>query len=375
MEQMNQSGTTQKDLTHHWQLDELAAKSLSHQLSPEEAERIHQASQTLSAQAIKRRDENRTDLGHILTNNSDLKLAVIGPCSLDEQTDIDDVLDVAETLQNQHPGLLVATRINAAKPRTKGGWTGLWSSLEPAKRQHAFDAMKRACERGVPVVTEVTDPIQFGALAPFLSGVWLGARDATSTSLRNMASVTRLPVGLKNGTDGQAQTIDNAIQAIHMNSDDTESGVDLGTLASSPTSRGVPTGILPVANGNRTLGIIARGHELSSDLSADERRTQTLEHLSSLCTLASLRGAGVIIDGSHDVPPMLQISRKDTDRFPRVMDILLKAIEDGEVSDSDTIRGVMCEMGPHIGRTDPNWVISNETVDSMDEILTRLEKL
>ncbi len=371
----NLKNETQELLQQHWLLDELTAESLSGQLSIQEADSIKQSAGMLDEVAAKQREVNVTKFGRILTNATTKKLAILGPCSLDEQTDVSRIFDFVHRLQADHPNILIATRLNGAKPRSKGGWTGLWSSLDTGKRQHLFDAMIEANTRDIPVVTEITEPMQFGALAPLLSGIWLGARDVTSTALRAMASATRMPVGLKNGTDGSIATVENTIKAIKLSSQDTDSGVDFGTIASSPTSRGVPTGILPVGEGNPNLGIIARGHEVTGNPTPIERHQLAVNHLGNLCRLAVEQGTGVIIDGSHDVPQMFAIPRTDAGRFPKVMDILLDAIASGDIAHPEAIKGVMCEIGPQTGKTDPNWIMDHTSSHQLHTILSRLEEL
>ncbi|CAN5610118.1 3-deoxy-7-phosphoheptulonate synthase [soil metagenome] len=365
---------TDEKLQHHWMLDQFSSHTLAEQLNDEERRTVQHASETLSFNATVNRDFNRALLGQVITNNTAKKIAIVGPCSFDEETDPADIIDLVGNLQDRHPNTLVAARINGAKPRTKGGWTGLWSGSQTS-RQILFDAIRNVAEHNIPVVTEVTEPMQFGALAPMISGFWLGARDVTSTALRKMASATLMPVGLKNGTDGKPDTLEHAINAIGLATPDTNSGVDLGTVASGPFHRGVATGVLPVSEGNTTLGIIARGHEIVGSVTPEERREQTLGHLGSLCSVAVAKDIGVLIDGSHDVPPMLQISRTEPDRFPRVMELLLEDVENGNVENSHAIQGVMCEIGPHTGRTDPNWIINNASLNRLSEILSRVEEL
>lgn len=368
-------GLAKEALLGHWMMDELAAETLAASIDRPEIEKIVSLNGVMNPSAITNLEKHRRSLADIFNGATDLKVAIVGPCSFDASTRAEDIGEMVATLQQRNPKTLVAARINGAKPRTRGGWTGSAASLAESDRLHLLASMIALNQAGVPVVSEITEPMQFGSFGPMLSGMWIGARDIESTSLRSMASITRLPVMFKNGRDGSPKTVGNAINAVAMSSADTGCGVDIGTIARLASDRVVPTGHLPVGQGNLNVGIIARGHELDEDLPARARLAAAISHLCSLCTLAAARNTGVIIDGSHDVPQMLEIPRSESDRFPQVMSILLDAIEKGDVDNSQTIKGVMCEVGTNTGRTDPNWIINDKSMSQLSEILSRVEEL
>lgn len=346
-------------LTEHWGIDETAAGQLSADLSDEELGRLEHMIEPLEKGAAAR-DKARKEIGDIYTGASDKRLIVVGPCSLDGVSDYAQLLDCIQKLQQENDSAVIALRANGAKPRTSGGWTGLISSHEPGDRLALETAYREAFNRGIPIVTEVTQSEQLGTLAPYLSGYWLGARDVESTALRAMASAYHLPVAIKNGQDGSPQIVENATKAIGMSSADAEgSGVDLGTLgATSENMRGVSTGTLEVGEGNKRIAIIARGYTLPDTMTAETKHAEAMRHLSAMCLLGEKAGAAVLIDVSHSVAPMFDTGKKDQGRALRVLDEFHRALEAGKLDTRGVLRGVMAEAGVSKGRTDPNYDVT-----------------
>lgn len=349
-------------LRHHWRLDERAAEALGERIHLSEQDHyIHNVVESLDDESTKWRDDHRERIANIFTGASNEGLVVLGPCSLDAHTDYSVLFDYVNQLQDTYPDTLFAVRANSAKPRTSGGWTGLWYSSDPNERQKVFDIYDEALRHHIPVLAEVTQPTQVGALAPWMSGIWLGARDISSTTLRTMASAIHLPIGIKNGIDGDPETIKNTLKAIRSNTEMNDgSGVDLETVASTAFFPGIPTGILPVTEGNHQAAIIARGYDLPEGMSAVERRAAALDYISQMCILGAEMGSTVLIDGTHGVPPMFDIPRKDPDRIIPVLHEIKEAVRSGEVKRSDRLSGIVAEVGPNLGKTDPNYVLDDE---------------
>lgn len=349
-----------EQLEQHWAMDVEAADVLSQRIvkSGQEAV-IEEIANGLDHGASIQRDINREEIADIFTKRSDKGLMVAGPCSLDTENDYGPLFDFIDQLQEENPGAVIALRANSAKPRSSGGWTGLWYSTDPDERKVIFDTYKQAFNRGIPIVNEVTQSTQLGALAPWMSGVWIGARDVQSTTLRSAVSAIHIPVGIKNGIDGSLEAVQQGVTAVRKGSSDNDgSGVEL-TIASNQDFTGIPTGIIPVGTGNQEVAIIARGYELPEHMSGKQRRKAALDYLSSMCALGAEMGTAVLIDGTHSVPPMLEIKRKDPDRIIPVMKEFNKALHHDEIVDPDQLAGVIAEVGVSTGRTDPNYVLDD----------------
>jgi phospho-2-dehydro-3-deoxyheptonate aldolase len=351
-----------KALTHHWAMDSLAADDLARQLSAEESDIILSFVDGLDPDAVKQRDINRKLIGDRFTGKTATKLFFEGPCSEDMGVEFGDFFDFIEELHAQHEDVIHGVRLNGAKPRSGGkSWKGLWYSTNPDERNRSLQIKLEAFNRGLPVITEITEAPQLGAFAPLLSGVWVGARDVEGTALRGTLSAIHLPVGIKNPRDGSPKVVESAIDMVRSNTFDNQgSGVDIGTIASGPDNRGVPTGILSVGEGNPQNAIFARGYELHKAMTKEERRHAAIKHLSAMCTLGAQLGCAVIIDGSHGVPPMFDIPRDDPDRFLSVLEEIHMAIKQGEIESTKQIAGVIGEMGPVEGRTDKNLVLDDK---------------
>lgn len=366
-----------KQLEHHWAMDGLAADVMGESIVKSGQEGvIEEIVDHLGDVAVKTRDENRRHVGNIFSKKSDDALMVVGPCSLDAESDYGELFDYIEHLQEENPSAIIAMRANSAKPRTEGGWTGLWYSTNPEQRKAIFSTYSEAVRRGIPILAEVTQETQLGALAPWMSGVWIGARDIPSTTLRTVTSAIHLPVGVKNGIDGNPATVRQTVNAIRKGGEDNDgSGVDLGTIASNDTFSGIPTGILPIGSGNNEVAIIARGYELPETMAPEKRRQAAINYLSSMCVLGAELGSAVLIDGTHSVPPMFDIKKKDPDRIIPVMREFNKAIAHGEMENSSQLAGVIAEVGVNIGKTDPNYVLDDVRKHQLARLVKATMKL
>jgi phospho-2-dehydro-3-deoxyheptonate aldolase len=350
-------------LTHHWAMDEMAAEALAAQIERFGGqEQLNTVVADLDQDIINFRDQSRKTAANIFTRRTKKKMVILGECSVDHQTDYDELFEnienVAAEIKMVDPEVEAGVRINAAKPRTKGGWTGLSHSLDIAQRAILPSIFKKALKLNLATFSEITNVTQLGSIAPYLTGPWAGTRDMQSTAIRNGFTVYHLPSLLKNSQDGSRETIQNAANE--------DSGVDIGNIARTAYHPGISAQILPVGEGNQNVGIIARGRNLTDvekSMSSDRRRQLALEHLSSMCVAGSEQSAGLFIDGSHDVPAMFDVERdspsdpKNPNRLVKVLSEINHAIETGDIQDAQQIVGFIGEVGLKHGRTDPNYLI------------------
>jgi phospho-2-dehydro-3-deoxyheptonate aldolase len=365
-------------LTHHWMLDSVAAKEIAVNTSDESCEHIDNLLLDIESQwpAVQKRDENREEVRKIFSGESDKKLIIIGPCSLDADTEeYTELFDYVEELQKQHTDVVFGVRLNGAKPRSRGGNTGLFPSTYPGRRRKQLDAYDDAFQRGLAIFTEVTDKDQFGRLAPYLTGAWLGARDMGSTDLRTVFSATRLNILVKNGPDGRISTLQDAVTAIGKNTKENDgSGVNLGLLSYGVRHPDGGPAMLSVGEGNKNVAIIARGYEIDeeeiddegniqvvSKLTKEEREQKTYEHLSNVCKLAKKLGRIALLDGSHEVPRMMSFDKKDGSRFLKVLRKFRAAAAERRIDSVERIRGYLGEVSVNAGITDKNLELNDET--------------
>ncbi len=160
----------------------------------------------------------REAIRRVLRGEDRRLVVVVGPCSIHDPAA---ALDYAERLARLRPRvesqLLVVMRAYLEKPRTTVGWRGL---INDPRLDGSFDmeaGLTTARElllainaMGLPVATEMLDPISPQYLDDQISLATIGARTTEAQTHRALASGVSMPVGFKNGTDGGIQVAVNA---------------------------------------------------------------------------------------------------------------------------------------------------------------------
>lgn len=149
-------------------------------------------------------------------------MVITGPCSIhDEVAGIEYAERLRELQDELGDRILIVMRVYFEKPRTTVGWKGM---IYDPYLNDSFDigeGLRRARrlllkvgEMGIYTATEFLDPIVPQYLAGLVSWAAIGARTTESQTHRQMASGLSMPVGFKNGTDGDAQiAVDAMISA------------------------------------------------------------------------------------------------------------------------------------------------------------------
>jgi 3-deoxy-7-phosphoheptulonate synthase len=114
--------------------------------------------------------------------------------------------------------LIVVMRTYFEKPRTSVGWKGLINDPDLDETFHINKGLRLARkllldvnDMGLPTASEFLDTQIPQYIADLTSWVAIGARTTESQVHRELASGLSMPVGFKNGTDGNAQTAVDAI--------------------------------------------------------------------------------------------------------------------------------------------------------------------
>jgi 3-deoxy-7-phosphoheptulonate synthase len=144
--------------------------------------------------------------------------------------------------------MLLVMRAYVEKPRTTVGWKGLaydphldGSDDMAAGLTLSRELMIEMIRLGLPVATELLQPMAAGYFDDLLSWVAIGARTTESQIHREMASGLNMPVGFKNGTDGGvAVAVDAMRSAAHPHR---HFGVDSQGTRRSFRPRAIPTRI------------------------------------------------------------------------------------------------------------------------------------
>ncbi|HZL20768.1 MAG TPA: 3-deoxy-7-phosphoheptulonate synthase [Polyangia bacterium] len=276
--------------------------------------------------------ESREAATRILRQKDDRLVVVVGPCSIHDVAAAREYARGLRALADElRDALLVVMRVYFEKPRTTVGWKGLINDpyLDGTFKVNEGLALARGllldlAEMGMPAGCEFLDMITPQYIADLVSWGAIGARTTESQVHRELTSGLSMPVGFKNGTDGNTQIAIDAIQA-----------------ASHPhhflsvTKQGLSA--IVATRGNPDCHLILRGANSVPNYDAESvgRAVGALEK-------AKLPGR-LMIDCSHGN------SRKDPLRQPTVAHDLAGQLRGGDRA----IAGVMLESHLVAGRQEP----------------------
>jgi len=174
-------------------------------------------SEALAARVKRSRDEVRA----VLDGDDDRLLVVAGPCSVHDPAAALDYASRLAALRDQHyDDLLVVMRVYFEKPRTVTGWKGLINDpgMDGTHDVHhglrvARQLLVEIVTLGLPVGCEWLDPVTPQYISDTVTWGAIGARTTESQIHRQLASGLSMPVGFKNGTDGDIQVAVDACRA------------------------------------------------------------------------------------------------------------------------------------------------------------------
>jgi 3-deoxy-7-phosphoheptulonate synthase len=274
---------------------------------------------------------SRDAVAATLHGTDDRLLVIVGPCSVhDTEAARDYATRLAEKARALAEDLLIAMRVYFEKPRTTTGWKGMINDphLDDSGDVNTGLRMARGLlldvlGLGLPVGCEFLDPITPQYIADTVSWGAIGARTTESQIHRQLGSGLSMPVGFKNGTDGNVQIAVDAVRAASVSHAFT--GVD-------------PSGAAAIlrTTGNPDCHVILRGGRDAPNYGAAAVST-ALERLAA----AGLEER-LVVDASHDN------SGKDPDRQRLVAADIAAQVGSG----SAAIVGVMLESFLVAGRQD-----------------------
>ena len=197
--------------------DDLRIQSLQPLLSPailqQEIAMTEKASETV-AQA-------RKEAQAIISGEDDRCLVIAGPCSIHDTKAAREYATHLIGARHQYKeDLCILMRVYFEKPRTTVGWKGLINDPDINHSFHINKGLRQAREllrdlsdRGLPAATEFLDTIVPQFIADLIAWGAIGARTTESQVHRELASGLSMPVGFKNGTDGNVQIAMDAVSA------------------------------------------------------------------------------------------------------------------------------------------------------------------
>jgi len=285
----------------------------------------------LSEQASTVIADAREQATRIVLGQDDRLLVVAGPCSIhDPAAALDYARRLLAVRQKLAGELCIFMRVYFEKPRTTVGWKGLINDpdldgsfqinrgLRVARR-----VLLDLAELGMPAGSEFLDTISPQFIADLISWGAIGARTTESQVHRELASGLSVPVGFKNGTDGNIQICIDAIRAARN-----------PHHFLSVTKQGISA--IVTTRGNDACHVILRGSSSGPNYDA--------ESIAAVATRLREQSLpdGVMIDCSHGN------SRKDYNRQCEVASAVARQVADGSTS----ITGVMLESHLVEGRQD-----------------------
>ncbi|OPG72590.1 3-deoxy-7-phosphoheptulonate synthase [Pseudomonas ogarae] len=164
---------------------------------------------------------HRQAIRAILDGEDSRLLVIVGPCSIhDPKSALEYAANLARVAHEVRDSMLLVMRAYVEKPRTTVGWKGLaydpgldGSDDMAAGLTLSRELMREILQLGLPVATELLQPMAASYFDDLLSWVAIGARTTESQIHREMASGLGMPVGFKNGTDGGVAIASDAMRS------------------------------------------------------------------------------------------------------------------------------------------------------------------
>lgn len=166
--------------------------------------------------------DSRQEVVDILKGVDNRLLIIAGPCSIISERQALEYGKRLAALQAKVKGTIkLVMRAYFEKPRTNVGFKGLISDPHIDKASYDIDEGLRKArkilmalnEMGVAIGTEILSQTAAERLSGLISWACIGARTTESQNHREWASAFSMPVGFKNGTDGNLDTAINALLA------------------------------------------------------------------------------------------------------------------------------------------------------------------
>jgi 3-deoxy-7-phosphoheptulonate synthase len=171
--------------------------------------------------------DSRRQITDIIEGKDRRFLAIVGPCSIHDPKEGLVYAARLEALRKEVADVIcLVMRVYFEKPRTTVGWKGLVTDPHldgsddiPAGLRTAREFLLEVGKLGLPTATEFLDPMVPQYLADLVSWAAIGARTTESQTHREMTSGLSMPVGFKNGTDGEFQSaLDAMLSSRHAHS-------------------------------------------------------------------------------------------------------------------------------------------------------------
>jgi len=314
---------------------------------------------------------SRAQIAEIISGAEGRFLAILGPCSIhDPEQGLVYARRLVELRSKVEDVMLLVMRVYFEKPRTTVGWKGLITDPFLDGSDDIAAGLRRARsflldigKLGLPAATEFLDPIVPQYIADLVSWAAIGARTTESQTHREMASGLSMPVGFKNGTDGDYQS---ALDAL-LSSRSAHSFLGVSTEGKVSIIR---------TTGHPSAHIVLRGGRKRANCDP-ETIAEVLGKMDRMNLTPSL-----LVDCSHansNKQPLAQpqvwqsILRLHLDHEPRVVGAMLESnLETGR---QDLIAGQPLKPGLSITDSCLGWIETEKLIlESAEELRSKAKR-
>lgn len=240
---------------------------------------------------VKLKAERDSMIADVFTGKSDKFLAIIGPCSADNEPALLDYVERLSKVQEKiKDKIIIIPRVYTNKPRTTGeGYKGMLHQPDPEKKPDMLHGLlairhmhiKAMDVSGLTAADEMLYPDNYRYLSDVLSYVAVGARSVEDQQHRLTASGMDVPCGMKNPTSGTLSVMMNSVVAAQMGHTFLYRGFEVQTT------------------GNPLTHTILRGSQNKHGQCVPNYHYEDIMMLASLYEERNLKNPAVIIDANH----------------------------------------------------------------------------
>ena len=264
----------------------------------------------------------------VFTGDSDKFLAIIGPCSADnEKAVLDYTSRLAKVQEKIKDKIIIVPRVYTNKPRTTGeGYKGMLHQPDPEKAPDMLAGlisirkmhMDVLANTGLSTADEMLYPENYRYLSDILSYVAVGARSVEDQQHRFTVSGMDVPAGMKNPTSGDLSVMLNSIVAAQQEQSFIYRGWEVNT------------------SGNPRAHAILRGAVNKHGQCIPNYHYEDLQLLFNLYSKRDLVNRAVIVDANHS-----NSAKKYAEQVRIVKEVLHSRRHSSDIA--GLVKGVMIE--------------------------------
>ena len=264
----------------------------------------------------------------VFTGDSDKFLAIIGPCSADnEEAVLDYTSRLAKVQEKIKDKIIIVPRVYTNKPRTTGeGYKGMLHQPDPEKAPDMLAGlisirkmhMDVLANTGLSTADEMLYPENYRYLSDILSYVAVGARSVEDQQHRFTVSGMDVPAGMKNPTSGDLSVMLTSIIAAQQEQSFIYRGWEVNT------------------SGNPLAHAILRGAVNKHGQCIPNYHYEDLQLLFNLYSKRDLVNRAVIVDANHS-----NSAKKYAEQIRIVKEVLHSRRHSSDIA--GLVKGVMIE--------------------------------